>query len=504
MPKLKETKPATVKLLYQIMYDVHQILANNGIKYWADGGTFLGAIRHKGIIPWDDDLDIGILSKDIKRVLNLENQLKKCGYSICKVWFGYKIFYTNKKKIVVDNVEQCYSFPFVDVLPYRKFSDGKYSLSFKAARDAWPKEVWEENDLFPIGEYEFGDFHISGPNKYQKYFDNYYGNDWNKIAYREYDHEIEEAVESIKVKLTKKMREPAQPTDKIRDRECVKACWDGTKSKLEADFWMQKDTKSCSRSGGCYNNFDVKMGVYVVNCSMHKKRYEKFKKHAENAGIKTCRVPCILGNKFTQPLMCEMINKKFVSPKADMTTIEISINMSHYNCWQKLLNSCKDYALILEDDVELKPDFIENINLIMSKLEKIGYEDFSILHLWNGNWSETDENYEFITRVAPGFTVVKETEEYNAGAAAYIMSRKYAEFLIKRFFPIKLPQDIMMGKYINQGNHLSLKMKYRKKDDCYISPLLDMECGGPGNTGILTTQQYTAPTIAKRWKCKKC
>ena len=66
--KLKETKPSTVKLLYQIMYDVHQILVNNGLKYWADGGTFLGAIRHSGIIPWDDDLDIGILSKDIKKV----------------------------------------------------------------------------------------------------------------------------------------------------------------------------------------------------------------------------------------------------------------------------------------------------------------------------------------------------------------------------------------------------------------------------------------------------
>jgi hypothetical protein len=52
------------------MYDTHQILVNNGIKYWADGGTFLGAIRHDGIIPWDDYCDIGILSKDIKRFLS--------------------------------------------------------------------------------------------------------------------------------------------------------------------------------------------------------------------------------------------------------------------------------------------------------------------------------------------------------------------------------------------------------------------------------------------------
>jgi phosphorylcholine metabolism protein LicD len=222
MVKLKITKPSIIKLLYQIMYDTHQILVNNGLKYWADGGTFLGAVRHNGIIPWDDDLDIGILSKDIHKFLELEKQFEKCGYSICKVWFGYKIFYSNRKKIVIDDDEECYSFPFIDVLPYRKFSDNKYRLSLKAAREAWPKEVWDEKDLFPIVEYEFGNFNILGPNKHEKYFDKYYGKDWDKVAYREYDHEKEEAVESIKVKLTKSMRNPAEPFDQIRQRECVK------------------------------------------------------------------------------------------------------------------------------------------------------------------------------------------------------------------------------------------------------------------------------------------
>ena len=213
MISLKETNFDTIKKLYQIMYDTHQIFKKNGVKYWADGGTLLGAVRHKGVIPWDDDLDIGILSKDISKFLNLEKQFSRCGYSICKVWFGYKIYFTNKKKVKNNGEPQCYSFPFIDVLPYNKFPDGIYRLSLKEARDMWPKEVWKEKDLFPIVEYAFGDFNIAGPNSYKNYFDNYYGKDWNEVAYREYDHEQEKRIESIKVKLTNNMRKSAYPNN---------------------------------------------------------------------------------------------------------------------------------------------------------------------------------------------------------------------------------------------------------------------------------------------------
>ncbi len=57
-------KIESIDVLHNIILDLakafHQVCIDNGIPYYMLGGTLLGAIRHKGFIPWDDDIDFGV------------------------------------------------------------------------------------------------------------------------------------------------------------------------------------------------------------------------------------------------------------------------------------------------------------------------------------------------------------------------------------------------------------------------------------------------------------
>lgn len=58
-------------VILDIIKDIDIVCKNNGIEYYLLGGSAIGAIRHKGFIPWDDDLDIIMTHSNYNRFLKV-------------------------------------------------------------------------------------------------------------------------------------------------------------------------------------------------------------------------------------------------------------------------------------------------------------------------------------------------------------------------------------------------------------------------------------------------
>jgi len=58
-------------IMLEMVTELDRICRKHHIPYFLYGGTLLGAIRHNGFIPWDDDLDVGLLRKDYLRLMEV-------------------------------------------------------------------------------------------------------------------------------------------------------------------------------------------------------------------------------------------------------------------------------------------------------------------------------------------------------------------------------------------------------------------------------------------------
>lgn len=69
-------------LLLQTYKVFAKICKDNEIHYFAAGGTMIGAVRHHGFIPWDDDIDVYMKRTDYQRFISLKSQLCNTAYEI--------------------------------------------------------------------------------------------------------------------------------------------------------------------------------------------------------------------------------------------------------------------------------------------------------------------------------------------------------------------------------------------------------------------------------------
>ena len=89
--------------LYVLMEKFHNMSIKYNLEYVIDGGTLLGAVRHKNIIPWDDDLDIMVIKSNgnLEKLKQIFKELKLSNIENSKFDFGYKLFLNDGLNYVV-------------------------------------------------------------------------------------------------------------------------------------------------------------------------------------------------------------------------------------------------------------------------------------------------------------------------------------------------------------------------------------------------------------------
>lgn len=211
---LEKMDQSLVQKIYQELKDVHEIFGQYKINYWIDSGTLLGAVRHHGLIPWDDDLDLCILEEQEQDFLNLIPIFNHYGYGVIGMVPGYKIYPLDGYEVK----DRPWTSPGCDVFIMQKNKD---LISYKFV---WGEECKNGprylplSAVFPLRTYFFGRLVVYGPNNPYAYLDLWYGKDWATIAYGDYVHTSEQSLGPTKKLLTAEDKKPALTHKPLENR----------------------------------------------------------------------------------------------------------------------------------------------------------------------------------------------------------------------------------------------------------------------------------------------
>ncbi len=124
--------------------ELDKILTDNSIKYFAIAGTTLGAIRHKGFIPWDDDIDIVMTMDQYNRFLKIAPKEIKAPYKWRHTSVD-KTYATLSGGIYYGEDE-----PLITVFPLVKLSDNKYQRKMQWVVRKVMSPVWQRKVRYHV------------------------------------------------------------------------------------------------------------------------------------------------------------------------------------------------------------------------------------------------------------------------------------------------------------------------------------------------------------------
>lgn len=352
----------SVDTLYKGLETVDGVFRKHDIAYCLDGGSLLGAVRHGGLIPWDDDADLVIL--DENKLLASAEDLKEKGFNIVKFWTGYKICPVDgeiqETADVYDPASQTWipgavTYPFIDIFVLQEEGD-KYVISdsFPDSKKIWPHEHFTKEEWNTIEDVSFGDLTLRGLNSAEalSYLERTYGEDWNSVAYRTWDHQGRKGVKKVKVELV--------------NRQCAKRTLPEYGLKIDhqgiAENALNTMTdEEMDRQWNLKNFFGT---IQVINLDRDVARMAAVQEHLGEVGLEEGDFDRFKGCYGREELSCDIWNRIDSNYKHHDTSTEegrraldsqhmgqAGCYMSHYNV---IKQASENYDLAIAELVALK------------------------------------------------------------------------------------------------------------------------------------------------------
>lgn len=451
--------------LYDVLYDAAAVLEEHGVTFWAMEGTLLGAIRHKGLIPWDDDVDIGITAGHRQKLANIpDSAWKKHNLQLARHWLGFKIFRRDGKH-VPDTLDWPYLYPFVDVFILQN-DKGEWRFVHDPAEwkrrgvESWITQYVTDDELFPVQMRQFdfpgGKRQIPVPSKTRNYLDRVFTG-WSEFVYTNFWNHRKEQRETRVCKYDMKEVIQAEKTffgtmekhGRMRDNPNAKYLRNYVDHVYIINLAHRADRRRHIRRQMRYLGIPKSKYTFIqaTDRSWASQRSALLELGMSESDLPSAEGEGLLAKYHTRDYQ---LLGSFLKPKSIVYRrarnknqrpkglAEIAVTLSHARIWNRVLKQAKggqSRTLILEDDACLSDTFARSdVKTLLTQAQK----EFPSRELVVLGYCYPNNTYE----LARSKYNVLESGQYYC-MQSYIITPRIAKIMLSAAFPIEEPVDVL-------------------------------------------------------------